>query len=160
MRTLSRAMAGGVLLLLVWSTAAAAGERFTDNGDGTVTDHQLQVMWAKADSLADVDWRQAELYCRMGPNQVLGKYDNWRLPTIEELKSLYVKEAEPREAQCGREVRVTPEVELSCAWVWSSEVRSITAVVFNFQRGIPFTDRMVHKRHYRALPVRDLEGGQ
>jgi len=36
-------------------------------------------------------------------------------------------------------------------------VESITAAVFNFQRGIHYTDRMVHKRAYRALPVRELK---
>jgi hypothetical protein len=41
--------------------------------------------------------------------------------------------------------------------VWTSDVESITAAVFNFQRGIHYTDRMVHKRAYRALPVRALK---
>ncbi|RLA99728.1 MAG: hypothetical protein DRG83_12595 [Deltaproteobacteria bacterium] len=146
---------GACLLLQV----ARAGERFTDNGDGTVTDHQLGVMWAKYDNQGDIDWKGAERYCKLGPPQLLGKYDNWRMPTLAELKSLYVpdKNYKGYETDCGQWVKVVPEIRLSCGWVWSGEKRSITARVFNFRRGYDYTDRMVHKRHYRALPVRDLE---
>ena len=38
----------------------AAGERFTDNGDGTVTDNELGLMWSKSDNNGDINWIQAE----------------------------------------------------------------------------------------------------
>ncbi len=138
---------------------AVAGDRFTDNGDGTVTDHLLGVMWAKHDNQGDIDWKGAQRYCRLGPPQLLGKYENWRMPTLDELKSLYVKDKNYKgyETDCGQWVKIVPDIKLSCGWVWAGEKRSITARVFNFRRGYDYTDRMVHKRHYRALPVRDLE---
>ena len=38
----------------------AGGERFTDNGDGTVTDHEFGLMWSKTDNNGDITWIQAE----------------------------------------------------------------------------------------------------
>jgi len=73
---------------------ASTSERFTDNGDGTVTDHELGLMWAQSDNQGDIDWQDAERYCKMGPPHLLGKYDNWRMPTLDELKSLYVEDPE------------------------------------------------------------------
>ncbi|SMC21043.1 Protein of unknown function [Desulfacinum hydrothermale DSM 13146] len=151
-----------VLMLFFVGAAAPIGAqgRFIDNGDGTVTDTQLQLMWAKTDNQGDVTWKEAQRWCRTGPPHLIGRYDNWRMPTLEELRSLYV--ADPAypgyETPCGQQVRITPEIELSCGWLWSGEQRSISARVFNFSRGYEYTDRMVHRRHYRALPVRNLNG--
>jgi len=43
------------ILLFICSAPALAGDRFIDNGDGTVTDHKLGVMWAKTDNHGDID---------------------------------------------------------------------------------------------------------
>ncbi len=148
-----------IFFLMVAYMPVVAEERFVDNGDGTVTDNLLGVMWAKTDNQGDVSWKEAERYCKMGPPQILGKYNNWRMPTIEELKSLYV--ADPKykgyETDCGMKVKIVPAIRLSCGWIWSSDKKSISARVFNFNRGYQYTDRMVHKKAYRALPVRNLK---
>ena len=151
-----------IAFLVFFVSVAFAGERFTDNGDGTVTDHQLGVMWAKFDNQGDIDWRGAERWCRWGPPQIMGKYDNWRLPTNQELKSLYVSEKKYKgyESACGQKVKMVPEIQLSCGWVWTSEVKSITARVYNFQRGYHYMELKRHWKAYRALPVRDLQEGK
>jgi hypothetical protein len=150
-----------IIVAIIWASASVAQqERFKDNGDGTVTDRLLGVMWAQSDNQGDVTWRDAQYYCRMGPPQILGKYDNWRMPTLEELRSLYTgrrRDAAGYETPCGQHINIYPQISLSCGWVWSSEAAGITAYVFNFQRGYHFSVRKVQKRHYRALPVRDLE---
>ena len=150
------------LLLICSLSPAFGGERFTDNGDGTVTDHQLGVMWAKYDNQGDIDWRGAERWCRWGPPQIIGKYDNWRMPTNDELKSLFVSDKKYKgyESNCGQKVKVVPEIKLSCGWVWTSEVKSITARVFNFQRGYHYMELKRHWKAYRALPIRDLQEGK
>ena len=67
----------------------AAGERFTDNGDGTVTDHEFGLMWSKTDNNGDINWIQAEKWVKYTFPLTLEKnYDNWRLPTLKELHSL------------------------------------------------------------------------
>ena len=151
-----------IAFLVIFVSLAFAGERFTDNGDGTVTDHQLGVMWAKFDNQGDIDWRGAERWCRWGPPQIMGKYDNWRMPTMEELKTLFLRDKKYKgyESACGQKVKMVPEIQLSCGWVWTSEVKSITARVYNFQRGYHYMELKRHWKAYRALPVRDLQKGK
>jgi Protein of unknown function (DUF1566) len=141
---------------------AIAGDRFTDNGDGTVTDHKLGVMWAKADNHGDIGWKQAERWVKYTFSLTLPKkYDNWRLPTLKELESLSIKDKKYKgyETDCGQWVKIVPEIKLSCGWVWTSEVSKIgpTASIFNFNNVYHYTVRKAHNRAYRALPVRDLK---
>ena len=137
-----------------------ADDRFTDNGDGTVSDHQLGVMWAKTDNQGNINWKQANLWIKYTfPDTLEKKYDNWRLPTLTELESLYIKEKKIKgyETDCGQRVKIVPVIKLSCGWVWTSETSAIQAFIFNFNRGYHYSDRMVHNKSYRALPVRDLK---
>ena len=147
---------------LLCSTPVYAGERFTDNGDGTVTDHELSRMWAKTDNYGDINWNQAEKWVKFTfPDTLEKKYDNWRLPTLAELQSILLEKKEYRgyETDCGQWVTTIPQIQLSCGWVWTSEVDPVapTARVFNFNNVYHYTVRKAHKRGYRALPVRNLE---
>jgi len=153
-----------VLAITIWalllSVPVMAGERFTDNGDETVTDRQLGVMWSKTDNQGDINWKQADLWVKYTfPYTLEAKYDNWRLPTLAELQSLYLKDKKSKgyETDCGQRVKTVPEIKLSCGWVWTSETSAIQAYIFNFNRGYHYSDRMVHNKSYRALPVRDLK---
>ena len=149
-----------VTCILLISTPAYAGDRFTDNGDETVTDHQLGLMWAKTDNQGDINWKEANQWVKYTFGDTLAnRYDNWRLATLAELQSLYVHEKAYKgyETDCGQRVKIVPEIKLSCGWVWTSETSAIQAHIFNYNRGYHYTDRMVHKKAYRALPVRDLE---
>lgn len=139
-----------------------AGERFTDNGDGTVSDHQLGVMWAKTDNNGDIDWNQAVRWVTYTfPDTLEKQYDNWRLPTLAELKSLMRSDIKDKgyETECGQWVKIVPVIRLSCGWVWTSESDPIApaAQAFNFKNGSHYKVRKVHKRAYRALPVRTLK---
>ena len=146
--------------MLLISASAIAGDRFTDNHDGTVTDHQLGVMWAKTDNQGDIDWKQANLWVKYTfSDTIKAQYDDWRLPTLAELQSLYVHDKKNKgyETDCGQRVKIVSDIELSCGWVWTSETSAIQAKIFNFNRGYHYSARMVHKKAYRALPVRDLK---
>lgn len=61
-----------------------------DNGDGTVTDPRTGLMWAKADSYAELgkclDWHKSIEYIKALRT---GGYDDWRLPSVRELGSIY-----------------------------------------------------------------------
>jgi len=144
---------------LFFTAPVFAGDRFTDNGDGTVTDHQLGVMWAKTDNQGNINWKQADLWVKYTfPDTLEKKYDNWRLPTLAELESLYIKDKKHKgyETDCGQRVKIVSVIKLSCNRVWTSETSAIQAYIFNFKRGYHYSDRMVHNKAYRALPVRDL----
>ena len=74
-----------VFLLAIALTAAlaSAADRFIDNGDGTVTDTELGLMWSMADNNGDIDWHQAEKWVLFTFPYTIGKqYDNWRMPTL------------------------------------------------------------------------------
>lgn len=137
--------------------AKGAAERFTDNGDGTVTDHQLNLMWAKTDNQGDIDWHQARRWVAFTfPLTLQTSYDNWRLPTLEELQSLVDKSG--YETDCGLEAHINPMIRLTCGWVWTgeSDATAPTARVFNFDNIYHYTVRKAHRRGYRALAVRSI----
>ena len=149
-----------LMCTFLFGTPVWSAERFTNNGDGTVTDHQLGVMWSRTDNQGNINWKQANLWVKYTfPDTLEKKYDNRRLPTLAELQSLYVQDKKYKgyETDCGQQVKIVSDIKLSCGWVWTSETSAIQAYIFNFHRGYYYSDRMVHKRDYRVLPVRDLK---
>ncbi len=137
-----------------------AGDRFTDNSDGTVTDHELGLMWSQTDNQGNISWKEANQWIKYTfPDTLEKRYDDWRLPTLKELQSLYVSDKDYKgyKANCGQRVKIVSIIRLTCGWVWTSENKSITARLYNFNRGYHYTERMVRKRGYRVLPVRDLK---
>ncbi len=67
------------------------GDRFTDNGDGTVTDNATGLMWPKdlagagVGGLGGFTWQQALDFAE---GSDFAGYEDWRLPNIAELRSL------------------------------------------------------------------------
>lgn len=60
--------------------------RFTDNGDGTVTDHLTKLMWQQdADAIGQQKWADA---LSASNSLTLADYHDWRLPNAFELESL------------------------------------------------------------------------
>ncbi len=60
--------------------------RFTDNGDGTVTDNLTGLMWARDANLAGAkNWNDAIDFCNALDH---GDHSDWRLPNVRELSSL------------------------------------------------------------------------
>ena len=68
----------------------SSGGRYTDNGDGTITDTKTNLMWTKKDSYVDLgkclDWNASKSYVS---GLSTGAYTDWRLPTVKELKAIY-----------------------------------------------------------------------
>jgi hypothetical protein len=61
-------------------------DHFIDNGDGTVTNADTDLMWQKDSAPGyNYTWQQALAYCE---NLTLAGYNDWRLPNINELQSL------------------------------------------------------------------------
>jgi len=138
-------------------TVTYSNERFIDNNDGTVTDTRTNLMWASADNMGDITWHNAKIYCENPP--IAGyKYSDWRMPTVKELMTfLYIKGGTKRETDCGLNVRIHPAITLSCAWVWSSESKAISAYAFSFRKGYQYSTLMLDKKNFRALPVRNIK---
>ncbi|MBN2302823.1 MAG: DUF1566 domain-containing protein, partial [Lentisphaerae bacterium] len=58
--------------------------RFTDNGDGTITDNVTRLMWQKGEN-ERTNWFDALEKCR---DMRLAGYSDWRLPNIKELNTI------------------------------------------------------------------------
>lgn len=110
-----RMMSIGVLLALPLAAAAAQvcvlesqiptstpTSRFTDHGDGTVTDNLTGLMWAKcalgwsgaacsSGSLQSLNWNNA---LQAAEASAFAGHNDWRLPNINELRSIV-------ELRCG-----------------------------------------------------------
>ena len=74
-----------VAALVVPVAAASRDDRFTDNGDGTVTDNETELMWQQTDVDTYRDWEDALAYCE---GLDLAGHEDWRLPDIKELRSI------------------------------------------------------------------------
>ena len=69
---------------------------FVDNGDGTITDQVTGLMWEKGGFSSLLSYRNAKKYIsRLNKERFLG-YDDWRIPTLEELCSLLEQKANER----------------------------------------------------------------
>jgi len=151
---------GVIVLVMLCGVTAFAEERFTDNGNGTVTDHKLRLMWSQSDNEGDIGWKDGYRWVKYNFHYFLpgNKFDDWRMPTIKELKSLYVvdKKSDGEISNCGMKVKIIPQVSLSCGWVWSSESTKMSAKVFSFKLGTFFSDLKMQKKAHRVLAVRDI----
>jgi hypothetical protein len=70
-----------------YATGCPMEDRFSDNGDGTVTDNCTGLMWER-DTGNDgnpLKWCDALAYCQ---NLQLGGHLDWRLPNVRELQSI------------------------------------------------------------------------
>jgi len=96
------------------------GNRFVDNGDGTITDQATGLMWTKADSGKAMDWPHALHYAEKLRS---AGHDDWRLPNVRELQSIVdYSRAPDASAPAARGPAIDPVFETSDpeAWYWTS----------------------------------------
>ena len=132
-------------------------KRFFDNGDGTVLDSQTGLMWAAQDNGSNITWQDAKAYCE---NYKGGGFADWRMPTIEELRSIYDMHYS-RIPECSNKypnldpIHITPLIHLSCSWIWSSELQGVSvARLFDFNRCCESLSALYGSFPPRTLPVR------
>jgi hypothetical protein len=72
--------------------AESEAPQFVDNGDETVSDSQHHLMWKKSDSFKDfgygITWFEALDYCESLNEKKFAGFDDWRLPTLDDVKYL------------------------------------------------------------------------
>ena len=66
-------------------TPVVVQTRFTDNGNGTITDNMTNLIWEKTPFADTLSWEQSLIYANT--LTLTGKTD-WRLPNIKELQSI------------------------------------------------------------------------
>jgi hypothetical protein len=62
--------------------------RFTDNGNGTISDSASGLMWTQEDSHTGMNWQAALGYAQTMNASGLGGHSDWRLPHTKELESI------------------------------------------------------------------------
>ena len=155
--------ASGIIVLITIAGShdfVQAEQRFIDHGNGTVTDRKLGLMWAKNDNQSDIFWDQIQGWLANDfPDTIPQLYSNWRLPTVSELKSLFVEDAkyEGYITDCGHPVKIVPQIRLSCILIWTSDSALGLPLAFDFNIGSAFTIDLNNNKGCRVLPVRFLE---
>lgn len=115
--------------------------------DGTVHDLETGLMWADTDNGADIDWHQAEIFCR---TYDIGGYTDWRIPTLKELENL-------EGASVFGSFQITSLLDLSACCLWSSDNDGNIAANYVFLKDQTQWVLKVRKSYSRVLPVRDVK---
>ena len=134
-------------------SAKAQEERFVVMENGTVKDQTTGLIWAAQDNGANLTWSGALAYCK---NYSAGGHDDWRMPTPEELATLYKasKETKGEEDKFSIDL-ATESIQVTAPWVWTSR-RSPNnkALVYGFNYGNTRKFYRGSGANRRALPVR------
>ena len=91
---------------------------FVDNGDGTVLDRKTGLMWQKSGSNNYMSFQDAKNYIRNLNQERFAGYNDWRLPTIEELASLL------ESTKLNGDLYIYPVFDRQQNGCWSSTTRS------------------------------------
>ncbi len=99
-----------------------------------VIDRASGLMWQQSGSVNEISYGEAKSYVtRLNSDQFAG-YNDWRLPTLEEVMSLM----EPTEK--GSDMYIDPVFDNTQCWVWTSDTNETTlAWLANFVSGNCYT---------------------
>jgi len=114
--------------------------RFIDNGDGTITDDQMQVIWRKTDSFQDtkkwLNWFKGQDYVEINNMERLAGFDNWRYPTEEEAWSLFDLNYKNTD-KYGDEIYLSSIFEAGGAGTtWTLAERDSSALIIQYEDGM------------------------
>jgi len=87
---------------------------FKDNGD-TITDHATGLMWQKSGSPNYMNYENAKAYIEELNSRKFAGYSDWRLPTVDELKSLLTSE------KMNGDLCIDPLFDKTQRYCWTSD---------------------------------------
>jgi hypothetical protein len=108
------------------ATVIATEGRFIAYDNGTVLDTKTGLMWAARDDGKGIDEQDAVGYFE---NFRGGGYADWRMPTVDELETIYDPDLQNRQG-----FHVTRLIDITGEWVWCSEGPEFITT-FNFKDG-------------------------
>jgi hypothetical protein len=85
-------------------------QRARERREQVFRDIDSALMWTRRDNARDLAWRHAESYCE---DLELGAFDDWLLPSLEELETLESKWS-------LRILKISEQIQLSACCLWSS----------------------------------------
>ena len=128
----------------------AFDDRFIAYDNGTAKDTKTGLMWAAKDGGKAIDEADLKTYF---DNYRAGGYDDWRMPTIDELEAIYDEGTENKDGY-----HLTKLIDLTGEWVWGLDGRDL-AISFGFIEGstaVAFFDGPGSGAWYQA---KKAEGG-
>lgn len=132
--------------LLAEATAVAEAARIaTARRDGTCLDARSGLVWTRTDNAFDIDWYGAESYCA---TLATGGWQDWRLPTIEELEQLH----QPRSLAYYK-LPAAFSLTGCCPWSSTASVEG-SALNYSFLHREIFSGNRNYSFGLRALCVR------
>ncbi len=132
--------------------------RFVSLGADGVRDTRTGLAWVSRDSGQGLSWLDADKYCRGLAPASSGA--GWRLPSIEELVSLYDTSMEQ---PCGEAAtcRIAPAIHLSSPYQWSATApQPDRRVYYDFTFGSQLAPLIRPTLTRRALCTRDGNDGR
>ncbi len=118
-----------------------ADQRFTDNGDGTVTDTLTNLMWMQEDSFLVlkkfVTYRHAVKLLGKINGEAFAGHSDWRFPNKREAHSLF-DDTKSIKDKYDMDIHIDPVFSPGCGYdTWTSHTRGkITAYSYSFNSGL------------------------
>ncbi|MDH5762107.1 MAG: DUF1566 domain-containing protein [Nitrospinota bacterium] len=114
--------------------------RFTDNGNGTITDSKTNLMWKKTDSFQDTkkwkNWFTGHEYMQIVNLERFGGFEDWRFPFEDEAYSLLDLD-QTNQDKYGDDIYLDPIFESGSAGVtWTEDTKDSSALVIQYEDGI------------------------
>ena len=119
---------------------------FEDNGDETISDDATGLMWQKSGSPNRMTNKDAPAYIEKLNREKFAGYGDWRLPTVDELKSLLTKQKQ------SNGLYINPIFDKTQHWCWTSDqCASGGAWYVYFNLGFVYRDNLDYGYYARAV---------
>jgi len=135
--------------------------RFAEGSEHTVIDVRKRLVWLKKDTWQLtgkwLSWSQVREYAKELCLQKYDGYNDWRLPTAEEAKSLFNKEFENKD-NMGQRAYLPSIFDSGFGFLcWTSDVRNkIQAIRFGYRKGGIMYDDIYRVSRGSTRFVRDI----
>lgn len=134
--------------------------RFTDNGNGTITDTQTNLMWKKSDSFLDTkkwkNWFTGHEYMQIVNLEKFGGFEDWRFPHEDEAYSLFELDKTNKD-KYGDDIYLDPIFEAgSAGTTWTEDTKDSSALIIQYEDGIKVWPSQYANLNMAVRMVRDL----
>ena len=140
-----------ISLLLFFSLENAVAEniqqnRFHEVNNSIVIDSKTGLIWALQDNGMDIDWWEAKQFTK---DYTAGGYNDWRLPDIKELATLYTSDERNNDGYL-----IAKPFKITDCCIWSSYDVLGAALTYSFKSGKRIPVSFSETYQLRVLPVR------
>lgn len=133
--------------------------QFTDNGNGTITDNENQLVWKREDCWQSerkwITWDEALQYAQDQTNNKFAGYDDWRLPERDEIATLYDPSYSNKDKK-DQEIHLHPIFPSGClATVWTQDGIGQDGYIIDFATG---ETKLTYKSKSGRMTARAVRG--